>query len=382
MPETVDRNLLAVLSDDYWMRQHLVPTLQKTFRSVELFFYKGMGRWNEPDWVAARPIQMRRLWETARTLRAAGRLDLMFMMVYDDFLFPEVAARIRSLGVRLINYHVDMPVQWYRCIRIAPQMDLIGVSDLAHFDDLTRYGGRLLFVPMAANVEHFRPLPLKKEYDVLFMGTYSPARADAVAAAADVAGSVRVAGNGWGEPSGNGPKPRTPPTHWKKTLHDLPYLFPRLQAEGFGFLATRDPGRRIYPKGGHAGGATALGYQPDIVESINKAQIVLGVNQQWGSLGSRNSPIRSRLRDFEVPACGTLYMVQRYPELARHYVEDEEVVAWSTLDELRSKVEYYLAHEEKRRRISAAGRERVLRTHRWEHRYRSMVDYLDQDRKG
>ncbi len=83
------------------------------------------------------------------------------------------------------------------------------------------------------------------------------------------------------------------------------------------------------------------------------------------------------MRDFEVPACGAMYLVQRYPGIGVHYLEDEEVVAWSTLDELKAKIDYYLTHENKRQSIAAAGRERVVRTHRWEHRYRTMISHPD-----
>jgi len=372
----VPLNVLAVICNDYWMKLHLVPTLKATFKTVETFFYQGMARWYDPAWVADRPSEMRRLLTLVRSLKSAGKLDLIFMVVYDDFLFPETAAAIKKLGIRMINYHVDMPTQWYRCIRIAPYLDLIGVSHLDHFYDLTRYGARLLFNPMAANTEHFRPHDTEKQYDVLFLGSYTPPRADALAAAVDVTGSVYVAGRGWQENPPNPAAALPRRTSWKKYVHDSPYLIPRLRAEGLRMFATRDVGHRTYPKRGWAGGARYLGHPEDIVEAISKARIILGVNQRWGSIGSKDGCVNSRLRDFEAPACGSMYLAQRYPELSLYYKEDQQIAAWSTLDELRTKLEYYLRHAEERQAIAAAGRERVVRSHQWEHRYRALVSHL------
>lgn len=377
-PDQIPLNVLAVVCPHYWMEKHLVPTLKETFRNVEIFYYEGMARWDDPAWVAARPAEMKRLLAAVQSLKSAGKLDLLFMVVYDDFLFPETAAAIRKMGVRMINYHVDMPTQWYRCIRIAPYLDLMGVSHLSHFDDLEKWGARLLFAPMAANTDHFLPLPVQKEYDVLFVGGYTPPRADALAAAKDVTNSIYVLGTGWDKELGASKNiDSRKSAHWEKYVHDLPYLWPRVRADGLKLFAARDLGKRMYPKGGRTGGAICLGYQTDIVETICKARIVLGINQRWGSLGSKNGRVDSRLRDFEVPACGSLYLVQRYDELSKHYREDQEVAAWSTLDELRAQLNDLLTREKRREAIAQAGRQRVLKSHQWKHRYLSMYEYLE-----
>ena len=44
----------------------------------------------------------------AKTLKASGRLDLIFFIVYDDFLMEDTAQQLRALQVPMINYHVDM----------------------------------------------------------------------------------------------------------------------------------------------------------------------------------------------------------------------------------------------------------------------------------
>ena len=65
-------------------------------------------------------VQLVRL---AKTLKASGRRDLIFFIVYDDFLMEGTAQQLRALQVPMINYHVDMAFQWYRVIRTAPDFD-------------------------------------------------------------------------------------------------------------------------------------------------------------------------------------------------------------------------------------------------------------------
>lgn len=60
-------------------------------------------------------------------------------------------------------------------------------------------------------------------------------------------------------------------------------------------------------------------------------------------------------RTFEVPACGTLFLVERTPAQQEIYVEDKEVVFFDTLEECRDKIHYYLSHDEERERIAAGG---------------------------
>ena len=60
-------------------------------------------------------------------------------------------------------------------------------------------------------------------------------------------------------------------------------------------------------------------------------------------------------RTFEVPACGTMFLVERTPAQQEIYVEDKEVVFFDTAEECRDKIKYYLSHDEEREKIAAGG---------------------------
>ena len=67
-------------------------------------------------------------------------------------------------------------------------------------------------------------------------------------------------------------------------------------------------------------------------------------------------------RTFEIPACGGFQLSERTEEVLNFFEEGKEIECFSSLDELRDKITYYLKHESRRLRIAAAGLERGRRS--------------------
>ena len=65
------------------------------------------------------------------------------------------------------------------------------------------------------------------------------------------------------------------------------------------------------------------------------------------------------MRSFESPACGAFTLSQRTPELSELFADDEEIVCFSTADELREAVARWLPDLHGRERIARAGFARV-----------------------
>ena len=65
------------------------------------------------------------------------------------------------------------------------------------------------------------------------------------------------------------------------------------------------------------------------------------------------------LRVLDIMACGGFVLSNWQPELAECFKEGEEITLFGSKEECMEKIAYYLAHEEERREIAAAGKRKV-----------------------
>lgn len=82
----------------------------------------------------------------------------------------------------------------------------------------------------------------------------------------------------------------------------------------------------------------------------------------------------NNFRTFEVPGFGGFLLTTRTAEQCELFKEDQEIVCYSDVDELRDKIGYYLAHEDQRRKIAEAGHVRAEREHQLIHRLQIVLD--------
>ena len=65
------------------------------------------------------------------------------------------------------------------------------------------------------------------------------------------------------------------------------------------------------------------------------------------------------IRAFEIPACRSLQLCKRLPFLNNYFTEDEDIVLFSDVNELKEKIDFYLKNEIKRNFIISNGFESV-----------------------
>lgn len=93
----------------------------------------------------------------------------------------------------------------------------------------------------------------------------------------------------------------------------------------------------------------------DYARAICAAKINLG-------LLSKSAGDRITQRSIEIPACGGFMLAERTEEHRASFAEDAEAVYFDGVEELLGKIPHILAHDDDRRRIAAAGRDRCLRS--------------------
>jgi hypothetical protein len=86
----------------------------------------------------------------------------------------------------------------------------------------------------------------------------------------------------------------------------------------------------------------------------------------------------NNMRLYEATGVGSLLLTDEGSNLADLFEPGREVVTYASVDDLVEKARHYLAHEDERRTIAAAGQARTLRDHTYELRMWELVEILSR----
>lgn len=120
------------------------------------------------------------------------------------------------------------------------------------------------------------------------------------------------------------------------------------------------------------------------IDNLNKEEYNLAINSAAISLvflSKRNNDSYTR-RCFEIPAAKGFMLSEYTEDLNSLFKEDEEAAYFRTPEELLQKARYYLAHPEERKKIAAAGYERLMRDgHEVSDRIKEIIRVYNQLKK-
>ncbi|SLM46427.1 conserved protein of unknown function [Nitrospira japonica] len=368
------------------MEVNILSTLRRYYcDELHVMHYPGgMGNLGSKAWRTTREELNERLIRLALALKKDGRLDLMFFMVYDDFLLVETARRLAELNVPMVNYHVDMAFQWYRIIRTAPYFHVLAVAQKTNAEHLAFYNSNIEWMPMAANPEFCLEHASSRGYEhgISFVGSFNPFRRALLADCVRHGFKPTVYGRGW---NGSSVSPYRFDWDAYKVVHDLWfYAVPRWKAEGAQSLTGAL--RRKWSRSVAFDELPGPEFRPPCTDEalpaiFRSSKINLGFSDTgWHGndavVPSRN--LQCRLRDFEVPMAGGFYLVQEAPDHAEYFKPGEEIETWSEPEELIDKLSYYSSNIAAAERIREAGHRRAMSSHTWRHRFDRLFHRVQQ----
>ncbi len=311
-----------------------------------------------------------------------GGLDLLFASATDETVNPSAIKTISRMGIPTVNLSCDDLSHPFRIKNISSSFDLTWstVRENAHI--LRSYGANLIIQPWAANPNVFKPVQTEEELAVGFIGSCYGARGRNLAVMASAGLPVKVYGKSpddvYSSNSINHPLVRAikDKESWVRVYESLLFKTGRKCLWGSIRRSILETVSAVPEKTIHA---DAIEYFPgpqfeELGERLSQIAISLGSIDLSSTYVLKEPLLFIRLREFEVPMCGGIHLVNRFPELQEYFEEDKEMLFYGDLEEMVDKARFYLSPERANLRqiIRKNARERAVRDHTWIHRFRKL----------
>lgn len=272
-------------------------------------------------------INTERLWAMVQQLDMHGETpDMIIGQMWGSLIDGSVLRKIKAtFNTLILNIAMDDRHQysgrkfnggWSGTYELIPHIDLALTAAPECVEWYMKEGCPAMYFPEASDPDIFHPMPeLSKTEDVSFVGGCYGIRKRIVEAIQAAGINVAAYGNGWS----NGRIP----------IEDVPKLFAR-------------------------------------------SRIVLGV----GTIGHCTDFFSLKMRDFDVPMSGSLYLTHHNPDLEKLFVIGTEIDTYHTPKECIEKVRYFLTYPDEAIAIGRAGRLRAEKEHTWEKRFKRLFNLL------
>ena len=265
------------------------------------------------------------LLQQAIAAKNKGGIDLLLGQMWAHAVPKEALMQVQAMGIPVVNISMDdrLPVHWSHkdgirlgSVGLAPGLDMVLTTSP---ETCSWYGVEkcpALFWPLASDPEIFAPAgEVVRDIDVLFIGNRYGVRGEVVDHIESRGIKVTCYGRGW--PNGYG------------------------SAE-------------------------------QMLELWKRARIALGV----GTVGHCPDVYQIKLRDFDGPMGGALYLTHRNPDLCRLYREGEDIECYATPREAFEKVRFYLDRPSHLERVARNGQRAALSRHTWDLRLSTTFEHL------
>jgi len=308
-----------VRSVDYWGNVVLMPGTYMHRATAKL--PRRLG--NLIIALAQRHID-RRILSEARDFKP----DLIFVIKAKG-IREETLKKLRAIA-KTANYYPETFDHWETLKRIASQFDFLFNYDAEVVRRLYEEGFRRVhYIPFSADIEKNKPSPdfSGRKYAITFVGSFMPVR---YSQRETILSRIKDLGlHVWGNKA------------WLSTeLKDY-----------------------------YRGRPT----DEEMLQIYQNSKIVVNIDLMAGVPGTGVN-----LRPFEITSAGALLMNHDdRKDIFNLFENGKEFIAFCGPDDIRSKVIYYLDHEEERMKVAAAGFERTQRTHTYIDSAKAMLSIIN-----
>ena len=309
-------SLIALYHHYNWENEALQPSLEK-FGHVRHYDWFDKFNHQSKDWQKTLKAKMNKaLINQINKWLAEEKADIIFAYLSGELVEPETLQAIRSHGVPIINLALNDKEYFVGKVkngRAYGARDICRYFDLCWSsteDALVKYcveGAWPIYLPEGANPQIHKPYNIEKTIDVSFVGQCYGNRRAVITELKNRGIAVAAYGSGW-------------------------------------------PGGPLTTE--------------EMVRIYSQSKINLG----FGGIAGLKDTYCLKGRDFEIPMSGGLYLTEDHPELGNAFRAGEEILTYSGIDDLVSKIKFYLVHPGEAESIRLKGHERSLREHTWEMR--------------
>ena len=285
----------------------------------------------------------RRLLETVDTVKP----DVCFFVLFTDEIAHETIERIsRSGNVRTVNWFTDDHWRFESYARYwAPVFHFVTTTDATAVEKYRKHGIQaVIHTQWGFNSFRYRAQGIPCDGNVSFVGQVHSHRGDLVRRLE----SAGIRPSCWGRGWSNGRLP----------FDEMVKLFSR-SAISLNFSES----------------SVAIGWKPLAKVVINRradgSLHLHGLRRMKDNAATLFSHHQRQIkgRVFEIPGAGGFLLTEVARDLERYFVPGQEIVTFGTPAEMVDKVRYYLAHDDERERIRAAGHARAVREHSYVQRF-------------
>ena len=373
----------VVIKSNLW-KNNLYQSLVDLGHNVTEFKYdlqKTFQNLNPDDPIQKKFIQTNRpkvskeLLNQIKKINSKYPIDIFFSYFYDACVLPETIEKIKSLGIKTINWYCNGSYQLNLVSEISPHYDYCLVPEKFRLNDYKKMGANPIYCQEGANPNIYKPYNLPKEFDVTFVGQAYGERPDYIRYILNQNINIKVWGYGWNYYSEQTNKinkslilkflKKTKTLFSKDGLNAIKYKLNKALYFNKTQIPTTITSSAVLPN--NIIGTTLSDLE--MIKMYSRSKINIGFSSCGNTHKKKQRILQVRLRDFEVPMSGGFYMVEQMEELEEFFEIGKEIVCYQSKEDLADKIKFYLKHETEREKIRQAGYDRCLKYHTWHKRF-------------